>query len=127
MHKLGAIVVTAAICLPLGALLRGDASADRRKNALPAVDIGGEIAGHRHLSRAHAALHEAATALEASQQSDEPLWSDATGRAAAVTDAIQKAVSTMDRTAEWVTHGMYMSAQDPSTLQPARRRRLLVR
>lgn len=107
MSKFVAVVITAAICLPLGALLRGEASAERRYNAVSGdVDMFGIIEGHPQLSRAQAALHEALDAIEASMQEGEPLWSDKSGRAAASRDAIQRAVSTLDRTADWVTSGM---------------------
>jgi chromosome segregation ATPase len=120
MSKLTAIVLTAAICLPLGALLQGSASADRRKNSLPG-DVavrhrrllsGGNynVDGHRHLSRAQNALHEAVAAIETSQRDNEAVWSDTSGRASAMRDAIERieqAVQTIDRTAAWVNGGAF--------------------
>lgn len=114
MSKFIAVVITAAICLPLGALLRGEASAERRYNAVSGgFDMFGMIEGHPHLSRAQAALHEAQDAIEASMRESEPLWSDKTGRAAANKDAIQRAVRTLDRTADWVTSGMTLHGSGP--------------
>ncbi len=111
MAKLVAIVLTAAVCLPLGALLQRDASADRRKNSLPVHHGTHPIDGHRHLWRAQAALHEARAAIEESQRSNEALWSDTTGRAAATKDAIEAATRAADTTAEWVRAGVALSGQ----------------
>ena len=57
MSKFIAVVITAAICLPLGALLRGEASAERRYTFI--TGGFGMIEGHPHLGRAQAALYEA--------------------------------------------------------------------
>ena len=59
MSKFIAVVITAAICLPLGALLRGEASAERRYTFI--TGGFGMIEGHPHLGRAQAALYEALT------------------------------------------------------------------
>jgi hypothetical protein len=115
MSKLTAVILTAAICLPLGALLQGSASADRRKNSLPgdvAVrhrrllvrNLDG-VVGYGHLFRAQGALHEALDAIEASERENEAVWSDTTGRATATREAIERAVQTVDQTATWVMNG----------------------
>ena len=111
MSKFIAVVITAAICLPLGALLRGEASAERRYNSISGGF--GMIEGHPHLSRAQAALHEALDEIEASVLESEPLWTDKTGRAAATNDLIQRAAQTLDRTADWVTSGMTLHGSGP--------------
>ena len=114
MSKLTAVILTAAICLPLGALLQGSASADRRKNSLPS-DVAARyqrvfdgpfgVAGHRQLSRAQIALHEALDAMDASRRDSEGIWSDTSGRASAIQDAIERAVQAIDLTAAWVNGG----------------------
>lgn len=121
MSKLTAVILTAAICLPLGAVLQGSASADRRTNSLPGdvavrhrmLLTGGfdsaSVVGHPQLSRAQNALHEAVDALEASQRDNEPFWSDSSGHSVAVAkvrEQIDAAARTLDRTAAWVTNGM---------------------
>jgi hypothetical protein len=117
MSKLTAVVLTAAICLPLGGLLHGSASADRRRNLPMDVAVrhrrllgGGDgfVAGHRYLSRAQGALHEALEAIDESQRDNEGLWSDTSGRATATRQAIveiERAVQTIDETAAWVNVG----------------------
>jgi len=117
MSKLVSIVATAAICLPLGALLQRDASADRRKNSLPgdvAVrhgNLGGVIEGHRHLSRALQAMSVALAEIETSVQEGEPVWSDKSGRASATKRAIETATASLDDTAAWVSAGMASNGQ----------------
>jgi hypothetical protein len=110
MSKYVAIILTAAVCLPLGALLRGEASAEGRRVLL--VEGANPIEGHRHLSRVQTALHEALHEIEASERTNEPLWNDQTGRAAATKEAIERAAVTMDRTADWVRKGMALNAQN---------------
>ncbi len=120
MSKLIAVILTAAICLPLGAVLQGSASADRRRNGLAndiAVRHRGLLArntygdvGYGNLFRAQAALHEALDAIEASEREHEGVWSDTTGRAAGTREDIERAVQSIDQTAAWVTNGM--SAND---------------
>lgn len=102
MSKFAAIVVTAAVCLPLGALIKS-AVAERRMNHF---SRGYLIEGHRHLSRAQAALHEALEEMKASERSDELLWSDTTGRASETRAAVERAVLLFDGTADWVRNGM---------------------
>lgn len=117
MSKLTAVVLTAAICLPLGALLQGQASGEPRKNSLPG-DVAvrhrrlllrngdGGAAGYRQFFRAQDALHEALDALEASQRDNEIVWSDTSGRLTATREAIERAVKATDETATWMTNGM---------------------
>ena len=103
MSKFAAILVTAAVCLPLGALLQRDAAADRRVNML--FD-GAPIEQHPRFSRARAALHAALAEIEASQRAGEMLWSDQTGRATATKASVEKAVEAVDGTANWLRNGM---------------------
>lgn len=103
MSKFTAILITAAVCLPLGALLSRDATADQRRNNLR---YGAVIAEHPRLSRAQAALHAALEELQASQQANEMLWTDQTGRAAATKAAVERAVQTLDGTTTWLKNGM---------------------
>lgn len=66
--------------------------------------------GHRHLSHAWGALHEALGELEESQRDNEGVWSDTSGRATQARQAIQeieRAVQTMDQTAAWVNSGSF--------------------
>jgi hypothetical protein len=102
MSKFTAILITAAVCLPLGALLSREATADRRRNDR----YGAVIAEHPRLSRAQAALHDALDELQASQRANEMLWSDPTGRAAETKAAVEKAVQMLDGTANWLRNGM---------------------
>lgn len=104
MSKITAIVITAAICLPLGALLRRDAVAD------PPAPVNATrvriIDGHRHLTRAQLALHDALNELALSRQAGEMAWTDQSGRVAATTDAVARATLAFDRMAGWVADGM---------------------
>lgn len=107
MSKITAIVVTAGICLPLGALLRRDASAQvTPMNGVAQVRV---IEGHRHLARAQAALHEALQELDLSRQSGEMVWTDRSGRVEATTDALTRATLAFDQMAGWVAEGMAQS------------------
>lgn len=116
MSKLTAVILTAAICFPLGALLQESASADRRKS-----DLAGDAtvrhrrllgrnaygdAGYGNLFRAQASLHDALDAIEASERNNEGVWSGRTGRATATRAAIERAVQSIDETATWVIHGV---------------------
>ena len=109
MSKLATVVATAAICLPLGAMLR-TSSADTVPPPIIKVlthsKDSAPIEGHPHLTRAQDLLHEAFDELQASQRKAEPLWSDKTGRAAAIMDAASRAVLSVDHTADWVRTGM---------------------
>jgi hypothetical protein len=126
MSKLIAVILTAAICLPLGAVLQGSASADRRQNGL-----AGDVAirhrtllgrdtlgdgGYANLFRAQVALHDALDAIEASERNNEGIWSDSTGRATATREAIERAVQSIDQTTAWVTNGL--NANDERVKMP---------
>jgi hypothetical protein len=122
MSKLTTIVATAAICLPLGAMLRTSSAQIVtnmlvRKESVP-------IEGHRHLTRAQTSLHEALDELQESVRTDEPLWSDKTGRATAIMEAASTAVLAIDGTADWVRNGMrnhgtgFTWARNPTMLAP---------
>lgn len=108
MSKITAIVATAAICLPLGALLRRDASAEPTAGGILTMPIR-MIEGHRHLARAQAALHDALNELDLSRQSGELVWTDRSGRVAATVDAVTRATLAFDRMASWVAEGMAQS------------------
>jgi hypothetical protein len=110
MSKLATILVTAAVCLPLGALLHRDAAAERRVNAFLDAAV---IEDHPRLARARGALHAALAEIEASQRAGEMLWSDRTGRAAATKTAVERAVRTMDGTADWLRNGMARNGSRP--------------
>jgi hypothetical protein len=110
MSKFVAVVITAAICVPLGALLHGDVSAERRLDDLSHVV---DIEGHRNFGRAHAALHEALMAIDCSIQTHEVVWTDKTGRAAATKKAIEDAGAIFDRTADWLQRGMARTSRGP--------------
>jgi len=104
MSKLIPIVITAAICLPLGALLRRDVAAD--PVAPVTLTHGLVMEGHPHLSRAQLALHTALDEIELSRQAGEPAWADRTGRVTATVDAVERAITGLDQTADWVAAGM---------------------
>jgi hypothetical protein len=113
MSKLIAVTLTAAICLPLGALLQGSASAERRLNGLfedvairyrrhlvvNAPDGMGSVIGHPHLSRARSALHVALFEIEESLHDNEAVWTAVSGRASETREAIERAVQTIEHTA----------------------------
>lgn len=117
MSKFTAVIITAAICLPLGVLLQRHASAEPRKNTLSG-DVAvrhrrlllrngdGGVAGYRQFFRAQDALHEALDAIEASQRDNEIVWSDTSGRLTATREAIERAVQATDATATWMMNGM---------------------
>jgi hypothetical protein len=89
MSKLPVIVLTAAICLPLGAFA---------KDAM--------LKGHPHLQKAHHALHEAWDEISASQKANEKVWGDEGGHGKAAKEAIESAAKEIDLAAEWVnSHG----------------------
>jgi len=103
MSRLVAVVITAAVCLPLGALLRRDATADPRgMNGL----VAAPIPEHPHLARALAELHRALDEIDASRHDGEPFWSDGTGRAAALLTSVADATHGFDQTAQWLRDGM---------------------
>jgi len=120
MSKITAIVATAAICLPLGALLRRDASAQVTPMFSPTqIRV---IEGHRHLARAQTALHEALNELDLSRESGELVWTDRSGRVAATVDAVTRATLAFDHMADWVAEGM---AQNNDGERGLRRLRLV--
>lgn len=101
--RLITIGITASICLPLGALLHRDASAERRN---PALFDAISIAEHPRLTRAQLALHQALDDLRASEAANELLWSDTSGRAAASREALVESVRVLDETVSWLRNGM---------------------
>lgn len=101
--RLVTVAITAAICLPLGAILHRDAAAERRN---PALLDAISIAEHPRLTRAQAALHQALDELRASEASNELLWSDATGRAAATRASVAESARLLDDTVSWLRNGM---------------------
>jgi hypothetical protein len=111
MSKITAIVVTAAICLPLGALLRRDASAQVTPAQVRVIE------GHRHLSRAQAALHDALKELDLSRQSGEMVWTDRSGRVEATTEALTRATLAFDQMASWVAEGMAQNNVDERNMR----------
>lgn len=97
MSKLG-IAITAAICLPLGALLAHQASAQVvLHNAL--VDASH---GETHFERAQDALREAQGQILASERAHEDMWRDAGHHAGRARDAIEQAQRATDEVANWV-------------------------
>ena len=101
MSKCLAIVLTATVCLPLGALLRSSASAQPRRDDMA---MGVALDGHLHLTRARLALRTAVKEIAASQQANEGLWSfPVRGKAAKV--AIENASHIVEETADWVRAG----------------------
>jgi hypothetical protein len=89
MSKLSTIVLTAAICLPLGAF---------------AKDV--MLKGHPHLQAAHKALNTAWTEITESQKANEKVWGDEGGHGKSAKEAIEKAKTEIDLAAEWVnSHG----------------------
>lgn len=105
--RLLTIAITAAICLPLGALLQRDAVAERRN---PAVFGAVIIAEHPRLTRAQAALHQGLDEIRASEAANELLWTDRTGRAYATRAALAESVRLLDDTVSWLRNGMARQA-----------------
>jgi hypothetical protein len=88
MSKLRTIALTAAICLPLGAM----------------ADV--MLKGHPHLQAAHKALNTALTEITASQKANEKVWGDEGGHGKQAKEAIESAKKELDLAAEWVnSHG----------------------
>jgi hypothetical protein len=85
MKKAAAILITAAICIPLGAFAKDYA-----------------LKGHGHLKKAHHALHEAWDEIQASQKANEGIWKDEGGHGAKAKEDIEKAMHQIDEAAEWV-------------------------
>jgi hypothetical protein len=97
MSKLGAIVLTAAICLPLGAIIRNQASADTLQ------PIDDDPPAGRHFGRAQRALHEALVEVTTSQRVGEDVWRDKGSHGQPAKDAIDNAVRVVDRAIEWTS------------------------
>ena len=95
MSKL-AIVVTAAVCIPLGAVLTRPASAQMRASGFAQAEL-------THFGRAQHAMHEAWIEIEASSQANEPMWNDAAGHAVAAMGSIEAAMRSVDRAAAWAS------------------------
>jgi hypothetical protein len=88
MKKFSIVLITAAICLPLGAFAKDFV-----------------LKGHPHLKAAHRALHTAFDEIQASQKSNEGIWKDEGGHGAKAKEDIEKAMHQIDEAAEWVdTH-----------------------
>jgi hypothetical protein len=85
MSKLRAVVITAAIALPLGAFA---------KDAV--------LRGHPNLEKARAALNEADRYINASQKANEGVWADEGGHGKRAKEAIGTAKQELDLAAEWV-------------------------
>lgn len=85
MTKLPAIIITAAVCLPIGAYAKD-----------------WMLKGHPHLKAAHHDLHHAFDEITASQKANEGVWKDEAGHGAKAKDAIEAAMHQIDEAAEWV-------------------------
>ena len=84
MTKLRAIIITAAVALPLGAF------------------AGGALKGHPNLEKARAALNDADRYINASQKANEGVWGDEGGHGKRAKEAIGTAKQELDLAAEWV-------------------------
>jgi hypothetical protein len=99
MSKL-AIVLTAVICLPLGAVLQHSASAQKMVNG---IDAAFPTDGpHAHFDRAGNALRDAQREIHASQNAHEDIWSGDATHGIRVRDAIEQAMSAAKQTYRWV-------------------------
>ena len=95
MSKLAAIALTAAVCLPLGALLRGQASAQPAPLEFAPAES--------HFLRAQLALHLALDELEASWRTGEDVWHDQQGHATRAEEQVARAAELLDRAVQWAT------------------------
>jgi hypothetical protein len=87
MSKIGTIVLTAAIALPLGA-------------------AAAALRGHPNHEKARASLNDADRWITKSQESNEGVWKDEGGHGRKAKEAISLAKSELDKAAEWVNaHG----------------------
>ena len=84
MSKLSMIALTAAVCLPLGAL----------------ADV--MLKGHPNLEKARTSLNDADKWIGKSQEANEKVWGDEGKHAQNAKEAIAKAKSELDLAAEWV-------------------------
>ncbi len=93
-----AIVVTAAICLPLGALTQRQASAQKVLN-----DIDPSTTAQRtsHFEAAQLAMHTAWNEINASRRADENVWHDDAGHGANALELIEHALHATDGAASW--------------------------
>lgn len=88
MSKLGTIVLTVAIALPLGAA------------------AGGALRGHPNLEKARASLNDADKWITKSQEANEGVWKDEGGHGRKAKEAIAQAKSELEMAAQWVnSHG----------------------
>ena len=94
MSKLG-IVITAAVCLPLGALLARPAIAQVRMNGLD------PFPSETHFERAQDALHTALVEIQASERANEDVWQADSHHAVHARDAIAKAQRVTVEAANW--------------------------
>ncbi|HEY1817080.1 MAG TPA: hypothetical protein VGG74_32255 [Kofleriaceae bacterium] len=85
MSKLTTIVLTAAVCLPLGAFA---------KDAV--------LKGHPNLQKARTSLNDADHWISESQKANEKVWTDEAGHGQKAKAAIATAKSELDAAAEWV-------------------------
>jgi len=85
MKNLGAIVLTAAICLPMGAYAKDWI-----------------LRGHPHLKAAHRDLHHAFEEIQASERANEYVWKDEGGHGRRAKEKIEEAMHQIDEAAEWV-------------------------
>lgn len=93
-----AIVITAAICLPLGALTQRQASAQKRLDDLDPVAMPQTTS---HFGAAQLAMHTAWNEINASQRADEDVWRDDAGHGAKARDLIEHALRVTDQAASW--------------------------
>jgi hypothetical protein len=87
MSKFSTVIITAAICLPLGAFA---------KDAM--------LKGHPNLQKARAALNDADKYISASQAANEAIWKDEGGHGQKAKEAITNAKTQLDAAAEWVNN-----------------------
>jgi hypothetical protein len=85
MSKFTTIVLTAAVCLPLGAFA---------KDAM--------LKGHPNLQKARASLNDADHWISESQKANEKVWGDEGNHGQKAKAAIATAKSELDMAAEWV-------------------------
>ena len=85
MSKFTTIVLTAAVCLPLGAFA---------KDAM--------LKGHPNLQKARNSLNDAQRYIDASQKANEKVWGDEGSHGQKAKEAIQTAKTELDAAAEWV-------------------------
>ncbi|HEX3867317.1 MAG TPA: hypothetical protein VGL61_19845 [Kofleriaceae bacterium] len=115
-------MLTAAICLPLGALTQRQASAQPRLNG---VGLNASVpAGASHFEAAQLAMHTAWNEINASQRADEDVWHDDAGHGAKAMDLIAHALQATDKAAAWAQLDAFNAG--PVTVE-VRHRRAIVR